>query len=42
VARSGIEAGQEVMPDAAKQSLDYLTQIEPFAGKQIAAYCGAQ
>ncbi|HUR28013.1 MAG TPA: hypothetical protein VM509_07495 [Planctomycetota bacterium] len=42
VARSGIEAGQDVMPDAARQSLDYLTQIEPFAGKQIAAYCGAQ
>jgi tetratricopeptide (TPR) repeat protein len=39
VARSGIEAGQEVMPDAAKQSLDYLTQIEPYAGKQVAAFC---
>lgn len=40
IARSGIEAGQEVMPDAARQSLDYLTQIEPYAGKQLTAYCG--
>lgn len=39
LARSGIEAGQEVMPDAAKQSLDYLTQIEPYAGKQVALFC---
>jgi len=42
LARSGIEEGQEVMPDAAKQSLDYLTQIEPYAGKQLAAYCTAE
>jgi tetratricopeptide (TPR) repeat protein len=39
LARSGIEAGQAVMPDAAKQSLDYLTQIEPYAGKQVALFC---
>lgn len=39
VARAGIEAGTEVMPDAVKQSLDYLTQLEPYAGKEIAAYC---
>ena len=39
LARSGIVAGQEVMPDAAKQSLDYLAQIEPYAGKQVAAFC---
>jgi predicted Zn-dependent protease len=39
LARTEIEAGQEVMPDAARQSLDYLTQIEPYAGKQLTAYC---
>ena len=42
VARSGLEEGQQAMPEAAKQSLDYLTQIEPYAGKQLAAYCTAE
>jgi hypothetical protein len=42
VARTEIEAGAEVMPDAVKQSLDYLSQIEPYAGKELAAYCPAE
>lgn len=39
IARAGIEAGADVMPDAVKQSLDYLGQLEPYAGKELGAYC---
>lgn len=41
VARAGIQAGQDVLPDAAKQSLEYLDQLNPFVSQQISAYCGA-
>jgi tetratricopeptide (TPR) repeat protein len=39
VARAGLEAGQEVSPDAAKQFLDYLGQMEPYVQRQIDAFC---
>ncbi|HEY2377822.1 MAG TPA: hypothetical protein VGH98_17750 [Gemmatimonadaceae bacterium] len=39
VARAGLEAGQEVSPDAAKQFLDYLGQLEPYVQRQIDAFC---
>lgn len=39
IARGGLEAGAEVMPDAAKQYRDYLELISPYAEKQIAAFC---
>jgi hypothetical protein len=39
-ARTGLSAGQETYGDAAKQLLDYLAQIEPYAAPQLTAYCG--
>jgi tetratricopeptide (TPR) repeat protein len=39
VARSGLEAGQEAFGDAAKQSLDYLTQLDPYAAQALTSYC---
>ncbi|MDB4876855.1 MAG: hypothetical protein JWM41_3301 [Gemmatimonadetes bacterium] len=41
VARLGLAAGQEMFADAAKQSLEYLDQLDPYVGQEIAAYCGA-
>jgi tetratricopeptide (TPR) repeat protein len=38
-ARAGLEAGQVVAPDVAKQYLDYAGQLAPFAEKQLALYC---
>jgi tetratricopeptide (TPR) repeat protein len=39
MARAGLEAGQEVSPEAAKQFLDYLGQLEPYVQRQIDAFC---
>jgi tetratricopeptide (TPR) repeat protein len=39
VARSGLQAGQEAYGDAAKQSLEYVTQLEPYVGPQVTAFC---
>ena len=39
LARSSLEGGVEISADAAKQFLDYLDQLAPYADKQIAAYC---
>jgi tetratricopeptide (TPR) repeat protein len=39
VARDGLSAGQEVSPDAARQFLDYLGQLEPYVQRQIDAFC---
>ena len=39
LARDGLSAGQEVSPDAAKQFLDYLGQLEPYVQRQIDAFC---
>jgi tetratricopeptide (TPR) repeat protein len=41
LARAGLEGGQEVSPDAAKQYLDYLGQLEPYVQRQIDAFCGS-
>jgi tetratricopeptide (TPR) repeat protein len=41
VARAGLQAGQDVLPDAAKQSLEYLDQLNPYVSQQITAFCGA-
>jgi tetratricopeptide (TPR) repeat protein len=41
VARSGLQAGADMYGDAAKQSLDYLAQLDPFVTQQLAAFCGA-
>jgi hypothetical protein len=40
-ARAGLEAGQVVAPDVAKQYLDYVGQLAPFAERQTALYCDA-
>ena len=39
VAVSGIGAGQEVAPDAARQYLDYLGKLQPYLDKQLEAFC---
>jgi tetratricopeptide (TPR) repeat protein len=39
IARAGLEAGQEISPEATKQYLEYLDLISPYAEKQIAAFC---
>jgi hypothetical protein len=39
VARAGLEAGREIAAEAAQQSLEYLTQLEPYAKQQMAAFC---
>jgi tetratricopeptide (TPR) repeat protein len=39
LARDGLSAGQEVSPEAAKQFLDYLGQLEPYVQRQIDAFC---
>lgn len=41
VARANLEAGSEIQPDAVKQYLDYLAELEPFVDKQVAAFCVA-
>jgi tetratricopeptide (TPR) repeat protein len=38
-ARAGLTAGQELAPDAAKQYLEYVAQLEPFAQRQLATLC---
>jgi tetratricopeptide (TPR) repeat protein len=39
-AREGLTAGQELAPDAARQYLEYVDQLGPFAEKQLASFCG--
>lgn len=39
IARTGLQAGQGAFAEAARQSLDYLTQLDPYATQAIAAYC---
>ncbi len=41
VARAGLEAGREIAAEAAQQSLEYLTQLEPYAKQQMAVFCDA-
>jgi tetratricopeptide (TPR) repeat protein len=39
MARSGLRAGETTYAEAAKQSLDYLDQLDPFAQQQLKAVC---
>ena len=39
VAVSGIEAGQEVAPDAARQYLEYLGKLQPYLDRQLEVFC---
>lgn len=41
VARNGLQSGQDSYGDAAKQSLDYVTQLEPYVAPQVTAFCVA-
>jgi tetratricopeptide (TPR) repeat protein len=41
VAKAGLEAGREIAAEAAQQSLEYLQQLEPYAKRQIEAFCDA-
>jgi tetratricopeptide (TPR) repeat protein len=41
VARAGLQAGTEAYGDAAKQSLEYLAQLEPYVAPQVTAFCTA-
>jgi tetratricopeptide (TPR) repeat protein len=39
VARMGLKAGEEMFAEAAKQSLDYLDQLDPYVAQELTAYC---
>jgi tetratricopeptide (TPR) repeat protein len=39
MARTGLKAGEQTFGDAAKQSLDYLDQFEPFVQQQLKIAC---
>ena len=39
IARAGLEAGREIAAEAARQSLAYLEQLEPYAKQQMAVFC---
>jgi tetratricopeptide (TPR) repeat protein len=39
VARSGITAGEEMFAEAAKQALDFLDQLDPYAQQQLKLTC---
>ena len=41
VAVSGLGAGQEVAPDAAREYLDYLGKLQPYVDKQLEVFCMA-
>jgi tetratricopeptide (TPR) repeat protein len=41
IARTGLSAGTEAFGDAAKQSLDYLTELEQYITPSTTAACGA-
>ena len=41
VAVSGLEAGQEIAPDAVKQYLEYLGKLQPYVDKQLEVFCVA-
>lgn len=40
VARTGLKAGEDMFAEAAKQSLDYLDQLDPYVSQELTAYCG--
>jgi tetratricopeptide (TPR) repeat protein len=41
VARIQLQAGQEAFAEAAKQSLDYLAELDPYVARALAAACDA-
>jgi hypothetical protein len=41
LARTQLQAGQEAFAEAAKQSLDYLAELDPYVGRAITAACPA-
>ena len=41
LARGGLLAGQTAYGDAAKQSIDYLDQLDPYIGQQLTVLCPA-
>jgi hypothetical protein len=41
VARAGLQAGQEAFAEAAKQSLDYLLELDPYVAQTLTVACGA-
>ncbi len=40
VARAGLQSGLESYAEAAKQSLDYLGQLDPYVGQGLTSLCG--
>lgn len=40
IARAGITAGEEMFAEAAKQALDFLDQLDPYAQQQLKLTCG--
>jgi tetratricopeptide (TPR) repeat protein len=38
-ARGGLHAGEELFAEPAKQSLDFLLQLEPYAQQQVKSFC---
>jgi tetratricopeptide (TPR) repeat protein len=40
MARAGLHAGEEMFAEAAKQSLEYLDQLDPYVSQELTAYCG--
>jgi tetratricopeptide (TPR) repeat protein len=41
VARSGLHAGETLFAEAAKQSLEYLDQLDPYVTQELTTFCGA-
>lgn len=39
LARNGLQAGQDAFGDAAKQSLEYLDQLDPYAAQALTSWC---
>jgi tetratricopeptide (TPR) repeat protein len=39
MAKTGLDSGRDLYADAAKQYLDYLGQLDPYVGPQVAAFC---
>jgi tetratricopeptide (TPR) repeat protein len=40
IARTGLKAGEETFAEAAKQSLGFLDQLDPYVSQELTAYCG--
>jgi tetratricopeptide (TPR) repeat protein len=40
VARTGLQAGEQTFAEAAKQSIEYLDQLDPYIRQGLSAYCG--